>query len=185
MSEPGARYVPPLLARKRLAGNPYFSLFADQVEPKPGADPYTYYFMDCVNEAALVLPVLDDGRLVLERIYRHPYGDYLLEFPAGGIAIGEDPAHAAARELSEETGYRAATLEKLGVAEPLPGLVRMPLHIFRATDLSLGEPDEPEPLELLETVLLTPDEAWAEAEAGRCSGFFALGMAYLSRTDLG
>lgn len=181
MSDPAPRPIPPLLGSDTLAGNPFFSLRADRLEIAPQAAPYTYYYLDCVYAAALVIPVLDDGRLVLERIYRHPYRDYLLEFPAGGIGRDEEPAVAAARELCEETGYRAARIEPLGVVQPLPGLVRMPLHVFRATGLTPGPVAEPEPLELIETVALRPAAAWAEAEAGTCSGFFALGMAFAAR----
>ncbi len=58
--------------------------------------------------AAVVVPILDDGRLVLERQYRHPLGRVMLEFPAGKIDPGEPSGRCAMRELAEETGYRAA-----------------------------------------------------------------------------
>jgi len=57
--------------------------------------------------AVVVVPVLDDGRLVLERQYRYPVGRATLEFPAGKIDAGEPALMCAQRELAEETGYRA------------------------------------------------------------------------------
>src|SRR5689334_18307237 len=58
--------------------------------------------------ATLVIPVLDDGRLVMERQFRYPLGQVFIELPAGKIDAGEDPLKTGQRELLEETGYSAA-----------------------------------------------------------------------------
>jgi len=58
--------------------------------------------------AVMVVPILDDGRLVMERQHRYPLGRVLLEFPAGKLDPGETVQRCAQRELAEETGYRAA-----------------------------------------------------------------------------
>jgi len=58
--------------------------------------------------AVMVVPMLDDGRLVMERQFRYPLGRVLLEFPAGKLDAGEDVWHCARRELLEETGYVAS-----------------------------------------------------------------------------
>ena len=58
--------------------------------------------------AVMVVPLLDDGRLVMERQFRYPLGRVLLEFPAGKLEPGESVQRCAERELAEETGYRAA-----------------------------------------------------------------------------
>ena len=58
--------------------------------------------------AVMVVPVLDDGRLVMERQYRYPLGRVMLEFPAGKLDAGETVQQCAQRELAEETGYRAS-----------------------------------------------------------------------------
>ena len=58
--------------------------------------------------AVMVLPLLDDGRLVMERQYRYALGRVMLEFPAGKLEAGEQVLVCAQRELAEETGYRAA-----------------------------------------------------------------------------
>lgn len=58
--------------------------------------------------ATVILPVFDDGRVLLERQYRYPLGQAFIEFPAGKIDPNEDPLATARRELLEETGYTAS-----------------------------------------------------------------------------
>ena len=64
--------------------------------------------------AVLIVPVLPDGRLVVERQYRYPVGQVFIEFPAGKLDPGEAEIATARRELAEETGYAAATWTPLG-----------------------------------------------------------------------
>jgi ADP-ribose pyrophosphatase len=61
--------------------------------------------------AAAIVPMKDDGTVLLIRQYRHAVGGYILEIPAGKLDPGEDPRDCAARELEEEIGLRAASLE--------------------------------------------------------------------------
>ena len=60
--------------------------------------------------AVVVVPLLDDGRVVLERQYRYPIGHVMTEFPAGKLDAGEDPFVCGQRELLEETGYTRARM---------------------------------------------------------------------------
>lgn len=89
--------------------------------------------------AAAVVPFLDDGRVVLIRQYRFAAGGYLLEVPAGKLDAGEAPETCAARELEEETGYRAGRLERLGAIWPSPGFTDEKIHLFAAYDLAPAE----------------------------------------------
>jgi len=89
--------------------------------------------------AAAVVPFLDDGRVLLIRQYRFAAGGYLLEVPAGKLDAGEAPETCAARELEEETGYRAGRLEKLGSIWPSPGFTDEKIHLFAAFELERAE----------------------------------------------
>ena len=83
-----------------------------------------------------VLPVWDDGSVTLVRQYRHAIRRELIEIPAGRLETSESPVAAAARELEEETGLRAADLRFLGSFFPAPGFCSEELHLFVATGLT-------------------------------------------------
>ncbi len=91
--------------------------------------------------ATVVLPVLSDGRIVLIRNYRFAVDETLWELPAGMLEAREDPEACAARELTEETGYTAGKLEKLGQFFTGPGTTDELMHSYLATDLTDGQQD--------------------------------------------
>lgn len=84
---------------------------------------------------AVIVPVLDDGRVLLVKQLRYPFGRHIYELPAGKLSPGEEPRVAAARELEEETGYIAGSLERLTSIYSTPGFCDEILHIFLATHL--------------------------------------------------
>jgi len=86
-----------------------------------------------------ILPLLDDGRVVLLRQYRVAVDAYLIELPAGTLEPGEEPIVTARRELIEETGYTAGKMEPLITFYSSPGILRERLHLFVATNLTPGE----------------------------------------------
>ena len=102
-----------------------------------------------------ILPVDDDGNLLLVRQYRAAAGMELLETPAGGIEPGEDIEAAAQRELREETGYRAENFRLLGSVYSSPGFCTEFNHLFLATGLSYDplEPDADEDISLVPVTL--------------------------------
>ncbi len=85
--------------------------------------------------AAVIVPFLDDGRLLVLEQYRSTLGRFILEFPAGTLELGEDPEVAARRELEEETGYAATTMERLVDFFPAPGITDEHMHVFVARGL--------------------------------------------------
>jgi ADP-ribose pyrophosphatase len=85
--------------------------------------------------AVLVVPVLDADRIVMIRNHRVAVDQRLWEFPAGTLNAGEPPAVAAARELEEETGYRAASISPLAEFYTSPGFADERMHAFVAERL--------------------------------------------------
>ncbi len=89
--------------------------------------------------AAAMVPLLDDGNVVLVKQYRHAVNNYLWEIPAGTLEPDEEPMACAERELVEETGYEATNFDKLTEILPAPGYTDEHIHIFLATGLTLAE----------------------------------------------
>lgn len=115
--------------------------------------------------AAAVVPVKDDGAVVLIRQFRHAAGGFIYEIPAGKLAPGEDPLHCASRELEEEVGYRAASFELLSSIFTAPGFADEVIHVYQATGLTKGQQqlDRDEVLDVIEMPLR---EAIAKIEDG-------------------
>jgi ADP-ribose pyrophosphatase len=86
--------------------------------------------------AVLVLPLMDDGRVVMIRNQRFAVGKELWELCAGTLEPGEDPEVCAARELIEETGYEAKNIEKLCEFYTSPGMTNELMRVFTAKDLT-------------------------------------------------
>lgn len=90
--------------------------------------------------ASLVVPVLDDGNVVILRQYRHACKQIFWEFPAGKIDKGEEPLTTAHRELQEETGYKSEKMRYLTSIHPVIGYADEIIHIYRAEGLTyVGE----------------------------------------------
>ena len=117
--------------------------------------------------AACVIPVLDDGRVVVERQYRYPVGLVLTEIPAGKLdSPDEDPAAAARRELREETGYSCDELIPLGPFYPAAAYSSEKIHMFLARGLHRGEQDLDSD-EFLNVALVPLDELVRQALSGQ------------------
>jgi ADP-ribose pyrophosphatase len=89
--------------------------------------------------AVVVLPFLTEEEIVFIRNTRLAVGQQLLELPAGTLGKGEDPATCAPRELKEETGYTASSIEPLGSMLNAPGWSTYQLFCFVARGLTAGE----------------------------------------------
>jgi ADP-ribose pyrophosphatase len=87
---------------------------------------------------AVVIPIKDDGKIILVKQFRYPLQKTLLELPAGKLDKGEDPSKCAVRELEEETGYKASEVKKLGQIYTAPGYCTEILHIYSAKGLKHG-----------------------------------------------
>ncbi len=116
--------------------------------------------------AAVILPILADGSVVLVENDRVSVGRTLLELPAGTLEPPEPPAACAARELAEETGYRAGTLRPLCEFLATPGICDERMYAFLATDLVPGE-QQLDPGERCRPVVLAWDDVLARIRDGR------------------
>lgn len=89
--------------------------------------------------AVVVVPLLDNGDIVLERQYRYPVAHVMTEFPAGKLDAGEDPLLCGQRELREETGYSASEWAYAGLMHLAVAYSTEIIHVYFARGLSLGE----------------------------------------------
>ncbi|WP_235835030.1 NUDIX domain-containing protein [Piscinibacter terrae] len=115
--------------------------------------------------AVLVVPILDDGSLVVERQYRYPLSKVMLEFPAGKIDPGESTLTCAVRELAEETGYTAAEWARAGLLNNAIAYSNEGIEIWFARGLTRGE-QVLDAGEFLDVHTATFDELMAMSQRG-------------------
>jgi ADP-ribose pyrophosphatase len=139
---------------------------SDRVRLPDGAEATREYIVH--PGAAMIIPILPDGRLLMERQYRYPLGRVMLEFPAGKLDPGEEMLKTAQRELLEETGYRADRWEWLAEIHPIVSYTTERIEIFLAEGLVM-ERAQLDPGEFLETVVMTFADAYALLRAGKIS----------------
>jgi ADP-ribose pyrophosphatase len=107
--------------------------------------------------AVVVVPLLDDGRVVLERQFRYPIGHVMTEFPAGKLDAGEDPLVCGQRELLEETGYQAREWARAGAMHLAVAYSTEIIHIYFARGLTLGA-RQLDHGEFLDVISATPEQ---------------------------
>ena len=123
----------------------------------------------CVRHpgGAMVIPLTQDGQLVLVKQYRFALSGRLLEFPAGTVEVDEDPALTVRREIEEETGYRAHQWQHLGDFPLCPGYSDEIIYTYLAQDLEkLETPPAQDDDEDIEVVLMSPQELEVTILAG-------------------
>lgn len=102
------------------------------------------------NGAVCIIPITDNGEIILVKQFRYPIGRVVTEIPAGKLEVGEDRLEAAKRELEEETGYRAGKMEYIGEFLGSPAILEERITMYLATRLTKTEthPDEDEFIEV-------------------------------------
>ena len=141
-------------SQELFKGN-FLHAFRDTVRLPDGKETTREYVIH--PGAVMVIPMLDDGRLVLERQFRHPMGRVMIEFPAGKLDAGEDIFTCARRELLEETGYTATEWARAGVLHPVISYSTEFIEVWFARGLSHG-PARLDQGEFLEIFTATPAE---------------------------
>ena len=127
--------------------------------------------------ASSVIPLLEDGTIILVKQYRYPVGKITLEVPAGKLdAPDEDPLVCAERELSEETGYTADKMEKLTTIATTVGFSNEYIHIYAATGLKAGQQhtDEDEFINVVKMPLAKAVEMVLSGEIYDCKSVAAI-----------
>jgi ADP-ribose pyrophosphatase len=143
-----------IASQEILKGN-FLHAFRDTVRLPDGSSATREYVKH--PGAVCMIPLLDDGRLVLERQYRWPMQKVMVEFPAGKLDPGEDPLACGKRELLEETGYTAREWAHAGQLHPVISYSTEFIDVWFARGLELQESrldDE----EFLEVITATPQE---------------------------
>lgn len=115
--------------------------------------------------ASAVLPINENGEVILVRQWRTPLNKTLLEVPAGKLEKGEDPLVCAERELEEETGFKASKLEYMGSIATVPGFCDEIIHLYLATGITSGVKGGDED-EFTEVEMVTIDEMKAMIKSG-------------------
>lgn len=143
----------------------WFRLRQDELTLPDGSD-ITYTLVEHPGYA-MVVPLLDDGRVLLERVYRYTVQETLLECPSGGVDPGDaGPEDTARRELEEETGWLAGELIGLGDFYGSNGISNEHFHLYLAKGLRQGGTMRREATEQMELELHPFDRAVALAHSG-------------------
>ena len=126
------------LSRENIYDGAVLKVVRDRVELPNGKEAYRE---TCLHVGAVaVIPLLDDGRVIMERQFRYAHGRVFLEIPAGKLdSPDEIPLEAAKRELREETGAVAEKFTYLGRIDTTPALINEKIHLYLAEGLSFGE----------------------------------------------
>ena len=136
------------------------SMYADTIKV-PNGNTAVWDFIGHQGAAAVV-PVTDDGKILMVRQYRNSVDRYTLEIPAGGLNSKDEPTiEAAARELEEETGYSCKSMELINEIYPTTGYCDEVIHLYEAKGLfKVENPLEGDEDEFIDVISMPIDEAY-------------------------
>lgn len=159
-----AHLVERTLSQQEILKGHFLHAFRDQVALPDGHTAVREYVVH--PGAVMILAFTDDGHLVMERQYRYPMRQVMIEFPAGKLDPGEDQLVCARRELLEETGYQAREWAYAGVLHPVISYSTEFIGIWFARGLHAGE-RQLDAGEFLDVFTATPTHLLQWAREGR------------------
>jgi ADP-ribose pyrophosphatase len=149
---------------RHLFESRWFNLRQDEVT-LPSGEQITYTLIEH-RGYSMVVPLLPDGRVLMERVYRYSVQETVLECPSGGLD-GDSPERAAQRELLEETGFEAGCLHPLGSFYGSNGISNERFHLFIATEMTNTGRLQREATEQIELAFFPFDKLVKMALAGK------------------
>ncbi len=149
-----------LLGSKTVFKNRWWNVVQETVELPDGSITDDYY-VNRIKGGAGIFALTEDGKVVLNRQYKHGIREIVEELTIGQIDDEDaDPMEAAKRELLEETGYGGGSWEKLAVMTPNPTSSTSRIYLFLARGVRRLQAPKRDPRESVETSLVTPKELW-------------------------
>ena len=178
-----AHLVETLISSEQILKGNFLEVFRDTVSLPDGRHTSREYVIH--PGAVMIVALLDDGRVVLERQYRYPMHAVMIEFPAGKLDAGEVSLACAQRELLEETGYTAREWAKAGVLHPVISYSTEFIDVWFARGLTLGE-RKLDAGEFLDVFTATPAELLGWCGSGQVTDAKTLtGMLWLQNVAAG
>ncbi len=151
------------LSQRELGKNPWW-VYRQDTFMLPNGEVGDYFYVH-TNGSSLVIPVLDDGSVVMVRQYRYLCDEESLEFPCGGVKAAGDYLSTAVRELAEEAGFASSDLQHVGQFNPFNGVTNEWCRVYIAKQLQKVEA-QPDATEEFELHQLTPSEIDARIQSG-------------------
>ncbi|MGE5314538.1 MAG: NUDIX domain-containing protein [Acidobacteriota bacterium] len=170
------------LSSELVVKNPWWTYMKDTFRIPSGHEGEYHYVH--TNGSSMIIPVTDDGRIILVNQYRFLCDRESLELPCGGIKEGKTPAEMAKIELEEETGFTCNTLDFAGSFNPFNGVTTESCYVFVARALSPVDV-APDPTEEFEVLALTLGEIEAKTATNEIWDGMTLAALALGRKMLG
>jgi 8-oxo-dGTP pyrophosphatase MutT (NUDIX family) len=170
------------LSSEEVLSTPWMTVVHDQFELPTGTRGNYFYLH--TRGSSLIVPVNDEGRIVLVRQYRYLIKEISLELPCGGVKKDQNESDAARAELREETGYESRKMKKVGRFIPYNGLSDEFCTVFVASGLYPANSFEPDVTEQIEVVTAAPGEVDTMISRGRLTDGMSIAGWTLARSHL-